>query len=280
MNQYHKTIILDENYFSEIDSDSKAYILGYLYADGCNTRKGFSATIKESDVELLYFICDEIKRVKNLYEIFIKNNKYYTLCIVSKKISDDLSKHGCIPKKSLLLKEPNINSIYFNSFIRGYFDGDGCISIRENKYATISFVGTNIFLKWLKDILEEWRISSSIYDINHSYAKELKFSDRESVIKFYKKIYNNGFFLKRKKEKFNIILNLINNIKLEKKSIFLGVYKKGNKYIASISVKNKNIYIGTFNTEEDANNARINYEKENFIGKRRRRSRNIGSTSL
>lgn len=43
---------------------------------------------------------------------------------------------------------------------------------------------------------------------------------------------------------------------------YKGVYKSGKKWVAKIRYNNKLIHIGSFNTKESANNARINKEKE------------------
>jgi hypothetical protein len=63
-------------------------------------------------------------------EIIQKTNgkKKYRLAIVSNKMSKDLSNLGAIPNKSLILEFPkNIPDELMCHFIRGYFDGDGCI---------------------------------------------------------------------------------------------------------------------------------------------------------
>lgn len=63
-----------------------------------------------------------------------------------------LKSYGCVPKKSLILKFPK-ESIFKSSdlirhFIRGYWDGDGCLTWadKEHKVANISVLGTKSFL--------------------------------------------------------------------------------------------------------------------------------------
>ena len=62
------------------------------------------------------------------------NNKYiFGAHITSDKMFSDLCKHGCVPNKSLILTFPVITEELIPHFIRGYFDGDGGITIRKLK---------------------------------------------------------------------------------------------------------------------------------------------------
>lgn len=68
-----------------------------------------------------------------LYESIQESNGKlkYKLSICSQQLSDKASTLGAIPNKSLMLKFPDINIFkskdLIRHFIRGYFDGDGCI---------------------------------------------------------------------------------------------------------------------------------------------------------
>ena len=63
-----------------------------------------------------------------------------------------LNSHGCTPNKSLTLKFPNINIFkskrFIIDFIRGYIDGDGCISYNniEKSRMSLKILGTYDFL--------------------------------------------------------------------------------------------------------------------------------------
>ena len=96
------------------------------------------------------------------------NNKEFKRCrwgVTNKHLHTNLSILGCTPRKSLILQFPK-DSIFKESkqyskkelirhFIRGYFDGDGCISFTyankfHTKYSPIALiVGTEKFLKQL-----------------------------------------------------------------------------------------------------------------------------------
>ena len=88
-----------------------------------------------------------------------------------------MNNYGCTPKKSLTLKFPNIN-IFENKnlikhFIRGYIDGDGCISYcdKEHKHMTLRILGTKDFLNILQKYLplekkNKLHKKNNIYDLS------------------------------------------------------------------------------------------------------------------
>ena len=147
--------------FEKIDTEEKAYWLGFLYADG-------SVGSKEDKIELGLAEKDlkHIEKFKTFMNInnkisYREKTKSYRMSFRSAKCKQDLIDKGCIPKKSLILDFPNENQVpkeLQRHFIRGYFDGDGSISTPKNSYGprkngrTISFIGTQDFLQSIIDI--------------------------------------------------------------------------------------------------------------------------------
>lgn len=132
------------NELSNIDNEQKAYFLGLIYADGCIThRKGKECHFRISltDKELIDQLYNQFNFLN--YETFDfgkynKNQKIqYGLRKSCKELYNDLYKNGVFPRKSgencHLLKIPNINTELISHFIRGYFDGDGSISISKSR---------------------------------------------------------------------------------------------------------------------------------------------------
>lgn len=153
---------LNEHYFDVIDTPNKAYILGFLYADGWNdTDKNIiTISLQEGDKEILDKINYEIGSNKPLnyihYEYGLEKyglnmQNQYRLTVSSYTMSQALALHGCVKTKSLILKFPQLPSDLYSHFLRGYFDGDGSISKYErndkpsNNY-NMSIVSTNDFL--------------------------------------------------------------------------------------------------------------------------------------
>lgn len=130
---------VDESFFKKIDTEEKAYVLGFLYADGYNHYNPSKSSYFISMAQLTQDI-DILKKINNAmmsnYPIHTniqkENNKEKSvLTISSKNLSQDLCKLGCPKAKTFLIRFPNENQYFDNDlmchFIRGYFDGDGCI---------------------------------------------------------------------------------------------------------------------------------------------------------
>ncbi len=158
---------LNENYFEKVDSPEKAYLLGLIYADGCNYTPTNTITFyfQEQDKHIL----EDIKRLLHynspLKEIKPKKEAHHTafvLTIHSKKISTDLVTLGVVQNKTFKTTFPNITKDLFSHFIRGYFDGDGCIIVGK-RMERVSFVGTDSFINTIQNIfLEELKLSKTV----------------------------------------------------------------------------------------------------------------------
>lgn len=171
---YNIKYITNLNFFDKIDNEAKAYFLGLLYADGNNYIRGkhsyeISIKLKEEDSYILEKLKNylspmtELKLVKDK----ITNNNHILFKINSKIISNQLTDLGCVPNKSLVLKFPEIKEDLIFHFIRGYFDGDGCIYERINKSGYVNYIwqitSTNIFCQKLRDyLLNKVEVNSSI----------------------------------------------------------------------------------------------------------------------
>lgn len=217
---------INENFFDIIDTEEKAYFLGLLYADGynCTTRNIVRITLKIEDEDILNKFKKAIDTNKPLY-LYNYSKKHpswsnqYCLAINSNHMSKQLAKLGCIQAKSLILEFPTedqVPSHLIRHFIRGYFDGDGCIYIGKNgKYvvSTIDIISSKNFCIKLKNILE----NTLSFHINLN-AKENKIThncrilSKYNSIKFLDWLYNNSnIFLNRKYEKYILAKKLIIN---------------------------------------------------------------------
>lgn len=138
--------------FSSIDSEKAAYWLGFLYADGYvssvnGKRVGLSLATKDEGhiVKFADFIQSNYP-IGHYMASGYSNSKYSRLIIASDKMYDDLVKHGVVEHKTTILKYPtDIPDELERHFIRGYVDGDGCVTYNGNSYS-MSVVSTNDFL--------------------------------------------------------------------------------------------------------------------------------------
>lgn len=127
-----------EEFFDTWTSEM-AYVLGYFAADGTMYRNkrgscyvGFTSTDLEL-VETVKRIMNTTNAIEEYQSRFDHHKRRYTLQIGSKKIYKRLQELGFTPNKSLTLRFPPVPDNVIAHFIRGYFDGDGCITIGRYK---------------------------------------------------------------------------------------------------------------------------------------------------
>lgn len=205
---------LNDNYFSSIDSEDKSYFLGLFFADGYNNERKHSVRLllKDSDIDILLEFKKYINSESPIHSCI--SNKIYKQCyidICSKNISSDISKLGCTQKKSLTLKYPNITDYNLNRhFIRGYFDGDGCIYLKyrinkikqKSPVCVVSVCSTESFLESLNNIISK-DIGILGKKIKCGNVYNLWIGGNKKAIKFLDWIYNDSsIYIERKHYKY------------------------------------------------------------------------------
>ena len=144
----------NEFYFDNIDTHNKAYLLGFLYADGCiNKNNVVSIVVHKRDIEILQMFKKELDASNEITEL--KSNPHVRINFCSKHMCNALINIGCGHNKTYFLSFPEIQEQYKYDFIRGFMDGDGCICIKNNnkhKYISLSFTGTLEMMEELKSI--------------------------------------------------------------------------------------------------------------------------------
>ena len=69
-------------------------------------------------------------------------------------MAQDFIDHGVVPKKSLILEPPKIDSEFYLPYIMGYFDGDGTIyKTNSNTEFTIGFIGSKATIEWINEVI-------------------------------------------------------------------------------------------------------------------------------
>lgn len=258
---------INENYFDKLDTEDKNYFLGLLMADGHNNGKNISIGLSgDDDIILKKFssIIYENYRpllTSNLSLINKLHKDSHRLYICNKKICSRLSEIGMTKNKTYDMKFPKeIDDIKkFRHFLRGYFDGDGCITI-QNKRITFSIVGEFSFLTDILLKISEYlnvKIVNKIYKTS-SFASEIKIGSKKIVRQLYKFMYeDSNYFLECKKLKFdNFFDKNENNIDrvLSSNYKYVTFDKLRNKWKVVMWDKynKKNINIGRYETELEA----------------------------
>lgn len=220
LSESHEKYIFDKNFFKCIDSEAKAYILGFLYADGNVCKNVMQVCLHKKDEEIIYLI----KNYLQSNHPVVDDRGYIRFRIGNRQLIKDLFKKGICERKTFQLKFPSLNIVpkdLQRHFIRGYFDGDGCVKKgfdKKHQYITWGFeiISCFDFLTELNNILHQ--------DVGLNLANLTKEKRRENPIYYLrhggtsitrvKLIYDflykdSNLFLKRKKEKFESILNKI-----------------------------------------------------------------------
>lgn len=131
----HNKYTVWPGFFNKIDTEEKAYILGLIYTDGCNSKRDndISITLKEEDSYILTQIANIVFMPPIPKLCQSKGSNCFVLNIRNKRISKQLKDYGVFCAKSLILRYPpnkTISNELFPHFFRGIMDGDGSVTGR------------------------------------------------------------------------------------------------------------------------------------------------------
>lgn len=205
----------NENYFEKIDTEDKAYFLGFIVADGGVSRNN-TLCITQKEIDVLE---DFKKYIKFEGKIRKRTNiNCYDIHLTSNKMIDDLLNLGIIPNKTNVVKYPNIPIEIESHFMRGLFDGDGCISIhkdkREGKGGDRGQVnicsGSKDFIEIYVDRLATYiGIKKNNIRCPRGTYYVIDWGGLSDVERIYNFFYENAtVFLKRKKETFDKVMDI------------------------------------------------------------------------
>lgn len=273
------------NIFENIDTEEKAYWLGLIMADGSIVYRKTQTGIKLYGIKL--GLTD--KEVMDKFKIFLglgdettywilnqpKCQPVYYLSITCHKMAEDLSKHGAIPNKIKRIEVPKLKDEFIRHFIRGYFDGDGCIHFgpKPRKDGTfrydIAVLITSCSTKILKQIEVICKEKSLIkndrsyirYPKTYNGKKHVPFfviTKRVNAVDFLNFLYKGAIvYMERKYKLYQEFIQIFTEQKkYNKKSQYLGVllvplYTK-NPYLSTFIYNKQQYRMGCFPTEIEA----------------------------
>lgn len=217
---------VNENVFNIIETEEQAYWLGFLYADGyvmsSDNSKKICIALSEKDKghlnKFIQFMGSNypIKTYKQTNGYKIGSN-YCRVCIISEKIYDDLLRYGVLEHKTHNLKYPDYLPNYLQwHFLRGYCDGDGCITPNGNSYA-VKIMCIESFAKSIISFLSE-----NIDDFYYSYKPRKENCMTKSLNLFGKSAYQ---FIDKAYRNNNISLDRKNALAIKSLEYFSRLYQ-------------------------------------------------------
>lgn len=211
----------NEHYFDNIESEHQAYWLGFLMSDGYNheSKSQVSLRLHIQDIEILQKFKEDLQYTGEISIINRGNTQYCDLTLCSPIFSETLAKLGCIQGKTYTLEFPKLPNNLLNHFLRGYFDGDGCISItqRSNRKEgsmqyQLNFVGKDSVILKIQDIIckNTGVFKTKLRNRKNSFANCISWCGRKVCFKILQYLYKDStIYLNRKYNKYLQIGNAV-----------------------------------------------------------------------
>jgi hypothetical protein len=199
---------IDQHLMDKIDSEEKAYWLGFFFADAYNNEKlgRLVIELQEQDKDHLFKCAKFFGQPRDPFMQSKNKGKYvaYRLELNSKYLSKSLADKGCHQTKSFDIIFPEwLDQDLVRHFVRGYFDGDGCLHINKaSDQLNMQIVSTKEMITSIQTILtKDLQINCYISHperyTNNTYR--LDSGGSRQILRFCEWIYKDStIFLERK----------------------------------------------------------------------------------
>lgn len=196
---------LDAHTFDAIDSEAKAYWLGFLFADGNVSRRSLIVGLAGVDGHHLQYLADLCKSTAPVALRDLPGGyKGARLELTDRHLAARLLELGIEPHRPRPLATMEaIPAALFRHWLRGFFDGDGSVKIRKGQPAA-SFCGNPVLLSAIRDhVADSLGGRGSLYPHSKSAVWYLGFSGRKSCTALYDYLYVDAtVYLARKRDRF------------------------------------------------------------------------------
>jgi hypothetical protein len=208
---------VNHEYFDVIDSPDKAYWLGAILADGVvhvNRSKRHSGITHRVSLSQHVHERAWLEQFRDdlgtTYPLNPGNDgQSLAIAISSLKLCNALRSHGVVERKTYGHPVPTITGPMLPHFVRGFFDGDGCIHSRPAKIRAkpgstypkgrghgyldpvITFSATEAMCEWLlTEIRRGAGISTGgVYRVSSPVIRSTRFAGRRAVEAVYRWMY-------------------------------------------------------------------------------------------
>lgn len=211
MRKYYQGRTYDRRFFESIDSEEKAYWLGFIFADGAiipsKRTVSIGLAIKDKDhlvkfAHTLGLKTDDV-RIYHGSSNYLESYEYCRLMLSHKLMYDSLVSHGMTNRKSKDGSIPIVELPLEAHLLRGIFDGDGSISVsyykdtKKHRYSFSVTANRRAAVQYA-DVLLRHGISSVNVGKDHSHFR-VRVSSRKAIQQVYKLFYRQAtVYLERK----------------------------------------------------------------------------------
>lgn len=217
----HRKRKLNEKRFTVLDEQS-AYWLGFIMADGCLLRT--TKLYKRPNrlvIQLSSIDRDHLEKFKEFLETdaeittftpkgTFSTNDICRISVNSTELCKTLMDYGISERKTGNEIVPILPDRLIRHFIRGYFDGDGCITIGSRGYPSFSICGNRHLLSYIQVYLVSdcnLNFTKIVKDKRHENIYSLHYTGNQTAT-IYDYLYKDStIYLKRKRDKFNLLLS-------------------------------------------------------------------------
>ena len=148
-----RNLLKNQQYFQH-ENENMAWLLGFFAADGSieKDRNVMKLSLSTVDKEVLEKIRNEIQLESEVKDY--QTSEGYNVSKIqwsSEQHKKDLAKYGIIPQKTFKLTPPyQLDRKLWKDYIRGFWDGDGSITLLKNNYNALEWQ----LISGTKEILE------------------------------------------------------------------------------------------------------------------------------
>ena len=215
---------LNETFFDNIDSEIKAYLLGYLFADGFVGDEKYNNIVfsqKKDDMEAVELFKKSIEYTGDLRMFqptkgsFENSQEHAVVNFSSEHMANKLRDYG-VSKKECYKNFPQLDATLIRHFIRGFFDGDGSITLTRAHYKDKVYYGGALSIIVNENLIDFFLklfdgIHFTVDQSRTEYMVYIKCHSKKATKFFYEYFYKDSkYFLSRKKRKFDEIIGRIN----------------------------------------------------------------------
>ena len=205
---------VNDTFFDE-ETPDVAYIIGFLAADGCVSKKDNTVSLGLSSVDR-----EILEKFRSLIggrpiDDYITSDGYNVSkwTVASKKIKDKLAEYNIVPQKTFTFTFPSkLKRENYIHFIRGYFDGDGSVSTAGPSAIRWQICATNqnVLVEIVNYLYKEYQIPKTSVLCSEKNRKSPIYYIQYSTVPtrlIYSILYpENCIYLQRKKKKFDEIV--------------------------------------------------------------------------